>query len=86
MEINFDEIVSPKFDSKSWFHNKEPVIIVKNNKKYGILMNPSELYDTANKAYCTYDAILVKEVEGKVYTLVKENEKWGLVDWFENIT
>lgn len=49
-------------------------------------MNPSELYDTANKAYCTYDAILVKEVEGKVYTLVKENEKWGLVDWFENIT
>lgn len=85
-EINFEEVVAPKFDSISWFKNMEPLIIVKNNKKYGVLMNPYEIHDAVERVNCVYDAVMVKEVEGRFYTLVKENEKWGLVDWFENIT
>lgn len=84
-EINFDEVVPPKFDSISWFKDMEPFIIVKNNKKYGILLNPYEIPDAAERANCIYDAVKIKEAEGRFYSLVKENEKWGLVDWFENI-
>lgn len=84
-EINFEEVVAPKFDSISWFKDMEPFIIVKKNKKYGILMNPYEIHDAVERANCIYDAVMVKEVEGRFYTLVKQNEKWGLVDWFENV-
>lgn len=85
-EINFEEVVKPKFDSISWFKDMEPLIIVKNNKKYGVLMNPYEIHDAVERVNCVYDDVMVKEVEGRFYTLVNENEKWGLVDWFENIT
>jgi len=84
-EINFEEVVAPKFDSISWFQNMEPFIIVKNNKKYGILLNPYEIPDAVERANCIYDAVKIKEVDGRFYSLVKENEKWGLVDWFENV-
>ncbi|NHN24848.1 hypothetical protein FIA58_004080 [Flavobacterium jejuense] len=85
-EINFEEVVAPKFDSIAWFKDMEPFIIVKNNKKYGVLMNPYEINDAADKAQCKYDAIKIKEVEGRFYTLVKEGKLWGLVDWFEDIS
>lgn len=85
-EINFEEVVAPKFDSIGWFKDMEPFIIVKNNKKYGILMNPYEIHDAAERANCNYDAVKVKEVDGRFYTLVKQNKKWGLIDWFEDLT
>ncbi len=84
-EINYEEVVAPKFDSINWFKDMEPLIIVKNNKKYGILMNPYEIHDAAERANCIYEAVKVKEVDGRFYTLVKDNEKWGLVDWFEDV-
>ncbi len=83
--IEIDEVVAPKFDSIGWFKNMEPLTIVKNKKNYGILLNPYEVADAANKANCKYDAILVKELDGRYYTLVKKDNLWGLVDWFEGI-
>ncbi|WP_338376171.1 WG repeat-containing protein [uncultured Flavobacterium sp.] len=86
IEIDSEEVVAPKFDSIGWFTKMEPLTIVKNNKKYGILMNPYEIQDAADKAKCKYDAIKIKEVEGRFYTLVKEGNLWGLVDWFEDVS
>lgn len=84
--IEIDEVVAPKFDSIGWFKKMEPFTVVKNNKKYGILLNPYEIHDAVEKVNCIYDAVKVKEVDGRFYTLVKDNEKWGLVDWFEDVT
>ena len=84
-EINFEEVVAPKFDSISWFKNMEPFMVVKNNKKYGILMNPYEIHDAVEKAQCKFDAVKIKEAEGRFHILVKKGNLWGLIDWFENI-
>ena len=83
--IDFDEVVAPKFDSISWFKNMEPFTVVKIKKKYGILLNPYEIHDAAERVNCIYDAIKLKEVDGRYYALIKQNEKWGLVDWFEDV-
>ena len=83
--IDLDEVVAPKFDSIGWFKNMEPFTIVKIKKKYGILLNPYEIHDAAERANCIYDAVKMKEVDGRYYALVKQNEKWGLVDWFEDV-
>lgn len=83
--IDLDEVVAPKFDSIGWFKNMEPYTIVKIKKKYGILLNPYEIHDAAERANCIYDAVKMKEVDGRYYALVKQNEKWGLVDWFEDV-
>jgi len=83
--IDLDEVVAPKFDSIGWFKNMEPFTIVKIKKKYGILLNPYEIHDAAERAKCIYDVIKMKEVDGRYYALIKQNEKWGLVDWFEDI-
>jgi hypothetical protein len=83
--IDFDMVIEPKFDSIGWFKNMEPFTIVKIKKKYGILLNPYEIHDAAERANCIYDAVKLKEVEGRFYALIKQNEKWGLVDWFEDV-
>jgi len=83
--INFEEVIAPKFDSIGWFKNMEPFTIVKIKKKYGILLNPYEIHDAAERANCIYDAVKLKEVDGRYYALVQNNEKWGLVDWFEDV-
>lgn len=83
--IDLDEVVAPKFDSIGWFKNMEPFTIVKIKKKYGILLNPYEIHDAVERAKCIYDAVKLKEVDGRFYALVKQNEKWGLVDWFEDL-
>lgn len=80
-----DEVVAPKFDSIGWFNKMEPFTIVKNNKKYGLLLNPYEIPDAEERANCIYDAIKLKEVDGRYYSLVKKGDKWGLVDWFEEV-
>ncbi|WP_418510340.1 WG repeat-containing protein [Corallibacter sp.] len=83
--IDFDEVVAPKFDSIGWFKNMEPFTIVKIKKKYGILLNPYEIHDAAERANYIYDAVKMKEVDSRYYALIKQNEKWGLVDWFEDV-
>ncbi|MBU2940524.1 hypothetical protein KO494_13330 [Lacinutrix sp. C3R15] len=83
--IHFEEIVPAKFDSIGWFKNMQPFTIVKNKKKYGILINPYEIHDASEKVQCKYDAITIKEADERYYALVKEENLWGLVDWFEGI-
>ena len=83
--IDFDMVIEPKFDSIGWFKNMEPFTIVKIKKKYGILLNPYEVHDAVERVNCIYDAVKLKEVDGRYYALIKQNEKWGLVDWFEDI-
>ena len=63
--IQMDEVVAPKFDSIGWFKKLEPFTVVKNNKKYGLLLNPYEVPDAVERADCNYDAVKVKEVEGR---------------------
>lgn len=83
--IDYDEVVAPKFDSIGWFKKMEPFTIVKNKNNYGILLNPYEIPDAVDRANCSYEAVKVKEVDGRFYSLVQENGKWGLVDWFEDV-
>ena len=80
--IEINTIIQPKFDSLGWFDDK-PFAIVKNKNKYGILLNPYEIENAANKVECKFSKILIKEKNEAYYTLVKENNLWGLADWFE---
>jgi hypothetical protein len=78
-------VIAPKFDSIGWFKNMQPFTIVKIKKKYGILLNPYEIHNADERVNCIYDAIKIKKVDGRFYALIKQNEKWGLVDWFEDV-
>jgi hypothetical protein len=84
-EIDYEEIIAPKFDSIGWFKDMQPFTIVKNNNKYGILLNPYEITNASEKVKCRYDAIKIIEKDERYYALVRDGKKWGLVDWFENI-
>ncbi|MBI1221224.1 MAG: hypothetical protein GC180_01365 [Bacteroidetes bacterium] len=76
------EIIPPVFDSIGWFKGMSPFAIVKNEKKYGILLNPYEIMDAVSKANCIYSDIKTVEKDDQYFVLVKQ-EKWGLFDWFE---
>ena len=82
-KLDYEEIVPPLFDSIGWF-GEAPFTIVKQKKKYGILLNPQEIYDAATKVKCEYDAITVIEKDYEYVTLVQVNSKWGMIDWFDN--
>ncbi|WP_417589939.1 WG repeat-containing protein [Owenweeksia hongkongensis] len=82
--LQYKEIVPPRFDSIGWFEDK-PFAIVKRKKKYGILLNPQEIYDAATKVKCDYDDIKVVEKDYEYYLKVKVDSKWGLLDWFDGI-
>lgn len=84
-EIEYDEIIPAKFDSIGWFKGMEPFTIVKDEDKYGILLNPYEVHDAAKEAKCKYDAVKMLEKDGRYYSLVRRGTKWGLIDWFEGI-
>lgn len=84
-EIEFEEIVAPKFDSIGWFEDLQPFTIVKSDYKYGILLNPYEIVDASDKAKCKYDEVRMKELNGRYYALVRKESNWGLVDWFEGV-
>lgn len=81
---NFDdEIIPPLYDSIGWFENLDPYIIVKDNKKYGIFLNPFEISDALDRLKIDYDQIKTIIHEGEYYTIAKKGSKWGLIDWFE---
>jgi hypothetical protein len=80
--IDIKAIIEPKFDSLGWFEEK-PFAIVKNNNKYGILLNPFEIEDSWDRVQCSFSKIEVKEQDGYYYTLIQEKNLWGLLDWFE---
>lgn len=80
--IQFDEIVPPMFDSIGWFE-ENPFAIVKLKKRYGLLLNPHEIHDAAQKVKFEYDAIKVIERDYEYVALVQVNSKWGMIDWFD---
>lgn len=81
-KLDYEEIIPPLFDSIGWFEEK-PFAIVKLKKKYGLLLNPYEIYDAAQKVKFEYDAIKVIEKDYEYTALAKVNSKWGIIDWFD---
>ncbi len=78
-----DQEILPKvYDSIGWFNGLNPYCIIKNKGKYAILLNPFEIPDAVDRLQFSYDVIKTIHKDGKYYTKVKHNGKWGLVDWF----
>lgn len=82
-ELEIKEIIPPKFDSLSFFKWENQFQIVKQKNKYGILLSPSEVPDAITRVNCKYEKLLHKKVNDRDFVLFKENEKWGLIDWFD---
>jgi len=82
-DFSFEEVISPKFDSLSFFEPEARFQIVKQKGKYGVLLLPFEIEDAADRVNCKFDKIIHKKVDGEDYVLIKESNKWGLIDWFE---
>ena len=82
-DFSFNEVVSPKFDSLNFFDPRARFQIVKQKDKYGVLLHPLEVDDPADKVSCKFDKIITKKLDDEDYILIKENGKWGLIDWLE---
>lgn len=82
-DLEVEEIVSPKFDSLSFFNWEDRFQIVKQEKKYGVLLLPSEVPDAINRVNCKYEKLLHRRVDDRDYVLFQKNGKWGLIDWFD---
>ncbi|MDB0011676.1 WG repeat-containing protein [Crocinitomicaceae bacterium] len=82
-DFSYEEVIAPKFDSLSFFGTEDRFQIVKQKDKYGVLLLPYEIEDAADRVNCKFDKIIHKKVDGEDYVLIKESEKWGLIDWFE---
>ena len=85
-ETEVEELVPCRFDSVGWFIDYEPFILVRNKRKYGLLLNPYEVDDAADKVDFQYDEVITKERDGTYYAVVRKGESWGLIDWFEGFT
>ena len=82
-DFSYEEVIAPKFDSLSFFGTEDRFQIVKQKDKYGVLLLPFEIEDAADRVNCKFDKIIHKKVDGEDYILIKESDKWGLIDWFE---
>ena len=82
-DFSFEEVISPKFDSLSFFEPEARFQIVKQKDKYGVLLLPSEIEDAADRVNCKFDKIIHRNLDGEDFLLIKEGCKWGLIDWFE---
>ena len=82
-DFSYEEVIAPKFDSLSFFGPEARFQIVKQKNKYGVLLLPYEIEDAADKVLCKFDKIIHKNLDGEDFILIKENGKWGLIDWFE---
>jgi hypothetical protein len=56
---------------------------VKDEGKYGILLNIYDVNDSWKRTECIYESIKVFEKDYEYYTVAKRGGKWGLIDWFE---
>lgn len=83
-EFNSNVVIPYSFDEiNEWFDEMIPFVVVKNNGKYGLLLNPFEItFDLANIKF-KYEAIERIENNGDYFAVAKLNGKWGLLDWFE---
>ncbi|WP_415370779.1 WG repeat-containing protein [Patiriisocius sp. Uisw_047] len=82
-DFSYEEVIAPKFDSLSFFGTEDRFQIVKQKDKYGVLLLPYEIEDAADRVNCKFDKIIHKKVDSEDFVLIKESEKWGLIDWFE---
>jgi hypothetical protein len=77
-------VIPMKFDSLSFGDNLylSEVIVVKNRGKYGLLKN-LERYgeDSWKDVKCQFDKIVIKKRRGDLIVLVKDDGKWGLINW-----
>lgn len=82
-DIEVEEIVPPKFDSLSFFEEWARFQIVKQGDQYGIYLLPTEIHNASKRVNCKYEKLIHKKTEHDDFVLVRENGKWGLIDWFE---
>lgn len=80
------EIIPFALDSVGWFKDLEPYIVVKNENKYGVFLNPVEIENAFEKVDFQYDQIKTIQKEGVYYALVVKDNLWGLIDWFNGFT
>lgn len=81
-----EEILPCAYDSVGWFNDYQPYMIVKNDDKYGLFLNPYEITDAAERVDCQYDQIKTIEKDGAYFALVAIDNTWGLIDWFDGFT
>lgn len=85
-EFEYKEIVPAKFDSLGSFNDYGMYTVVKNNNKYGILLNPGEvgLKLAMKEVNCIYDDLKIisasKYGENFEYILVNKKGKWGIIE------
>lgn len=82
-DFSFEEVISPNL-IHSAFEPEAKFQIVKQKDKYGILLHPSEIEDASDRVNCKFDLIIHKTIDGEDYLLIKEDGKWGLIDWFDD--
>jgi hypothetical protein len=79
------EIMPFALDSVGWFKDLEPYIVVKNENKYGVFLNPVEIENAFEKVDFQYDQIKTIQKEGFYYALVVKDNLWGLMISSEEI-
>jgi hypothetical protein len=79
-----EEILPFAYDSVGWFIDYQPYMVVKNEDKYGLFLNPYEITDAAERVDCQYEQIKTIEKEGEYFTLIAKDGQWGLIDWFDD--
>jgi len=82
-DFSFEEFVPPLFDSLNFFQLEDRFQIVKQKDKYGILLHPDEVPVTPYQVKCKHEKLIHKKVDGEDYVLFQKDEKWGLIDWFD---
>lgn len=83
-EFVYTELIPPRYDSLNLFKQGEHFQIVKQDKKYGILISPFENVENAQGTKCIYDHLIHKKVGNEDYVVFQENDKWGLLDWIHH--
>lgn len=78
-----EEMLPCAYDSVGWFNDYQPYMVVKNEDKYGLFLNPYEIMDAAQRVDCKYDQIKTIEEDGIYFALVAIDNTWGLIDWFD---
>lgn len=85
---NDDQVVPPVFDSIGWVpkFGTAPFSLVKNQDQYGILLPHYEVSDAHERVECQWQNIQIKKKGESYFAVIQQNNKWGLIDWFEGYT
>jgi lipocalin len=92
-EITFDEnnsfyhqpLLTCRYDTiDGWFNHDEPFIILRNNNKNGLFLNPFENRVKEASISFEFDSLLSIRKDGYYYAIAKKRNRWGYVDWKNN--